>query len=169
MNSLIQNRTITPEDILRERQVRAKVLYSPCQDCDIKWRYCSCFVCRTVWDPTGEEDARIANAQREQELELENKEPESDDDDPFPMSLPPPKDSDKRFTLTGSEINIALRLLTEFGKHLDQSIEEMMEHREERIRATNCIPPTSPELTELFSTKSTLSNVIHDLSLKLMF
>jgi hypothetical protein len=169
MNSLIHNRLITPEDILKEREVRSKVLYSPCQDCDIKWRYCSCFVCRKVWDPTGEEDARLANAQREKELEVEIKEPKSDDEDPFPMSLPAPKDSEKRLTLTGSEINIALRLLTEFGEHLDHSIEEMMHHREERIRTTNCIPPTSPELTELFSTKATLSNFIHDLSQKLQF
>jgi len=169
MNSLILNRPITPEDILREREARAKVLYSPCQDNDIKWRYCSCFVCRGVWDPTGEEDARIANAQRKQGLEAATKEPDSDDEDPFPLSLPLPKDSDKRATLTGSEINMALRLLVEYGEHLDHFIDDMMKHREERIRSTNCIPPTSPELDQLFSTKTALSNLVHDLTLKLMF
>ena len=163
MNSLIDNRPITPEDILREREARAKVLYSPCQDCDIKWRYCSCFVCRTVWDPTGEEDARIANAERERQREQE------EEDDPIPTSLPPQIDSDKRILMTGSEINVALRLIGAFGKHLDEKIEKFRAIHEERANSTGTLPPPPPELDDLFATKTEVVNFIHELNCKLIF
>jgi len=159
MNSLILNRTITPADILAERAVRAKVLYSPCQDNDIKWRYCNCFVCRGVWDPTGEDDARIANAERERHVNPTQEEP-------IPTSLPPPKDSDKTVTLTGSEANTAIRLLGEFEKLLDRCVEKMTTRLEERSRASEYLPIPPPELEQLFCTKMQVMNLIHDLTLK---
>jgi hypothetical protein len=162
MNSLIHNRAITPEDILREREARAKVLYSPCQDCDIKWRYCSCFVCRAVWDPTGEQDARLAN------LHLRNQEEEEPEkDNSIPTSLPLPKDIQKTITLSGSEINLALRLITEFEKHLDESIAKLTSAHEDHILTSGTFPPAPPELDELFATKTTVMNVIQDLERKL--
>jgi hypothetical protein len=169
MNTLILDRPITAEDVLKERLARSTVLYSPCQDNDIKWRYCSCFVCRSVWDPTGEADARMANAQREeeqlkQEAALEEKE---DDENPFPssISLPQFKDLDKRFTLTGSEISVATRLLDKFQRHLDRCIEKLTDHHKEDL----CIPPPPPELDELFATKTEVMNILHDLNTKLIF
>jgi hypothetical protein len=169
MNTLILDRPITAEDVLKERLARSTVLYSPCQDNDIKWRYCSCFVCRSVWDPTGEADARMANAQREEEqlkheAALEEKE---DDENPFPssISLPQFKDLDKRFTLTGSEISVATRLLDKFQRHLDRCIEKLTDHHKEDL----CIPPPPPELDELFATKTEVMNILHDLNTKLIF
>ena len=160
MNSIIHNRDITPEDILREREARAKVLYSPCQDCDIKWRYCSCFVCRAVWDPTGEQDARIANLQLRRQAE-------SEEDNPIPSSLPLPRDIHKTITLSGSETNLALRLMTEFEKLLDKSIAKLTSAHEDRILTSGTFPPAPPELDELFATKTTVMNVIQDLERKL--
>ncbi len=164
MNSLILNRPITAEDILREREARAKILYSPCQDCDIKWRYCSCFVCRSVWDPTGEEDARTANRERESLVVPPEPKPE---EDPIPTSLPPAKDSHKTITLSGSELNLALRLITDFGKHLDKSIAKMTNTHDERIRSTGSLVPPPPELDDLFATKTAVMNAIQDLEHKL--
>lgn len=163
MNTLILDREITPADVLREREVRAKVLYSPCQDNDIKWKYCSCFVCRAVWDPTGEEDARFANAQRQNRVVVADPE-----EDPIPTSLPPAKDSDKTVTLTGSEVNTALRLLGNFESLLDRCIEKLTTRHEERSKALDSLPPPPPELDELFSTKTQVMNLIQDLSQKLM-
>lgn len=163
MNSLILNREITAADVLKERAIRAKVLYSPCQDNDIKWRYCSCFVCRAVWDPTGEEDARFANAQR--------KNPQNDpeeDDDPIPTSLPPLKDSDKITTMTGSEVNTTIRLLTDFEKLLDRCIAKLTDRHEERVRSSEHLPVPPPELDDLFAQKTQVENLIQDLSHKLM-
>jgi hypothetical protein len=170
MNSLILNRPITPEDILKERAVRAKVLYSPCQDNDIKWRYCNCFICRAVWDPTGEEDARIANAQREQHLTAAPKqdELEHEDEPVIPSSLPPAKDSDKTVTLTGSEVNTAVRLLGDFEKLLDRCVEKMTTRLEEQSRASEYLPVPPPELDQLFCTRTQVINLIHELTLKPM-
>lgn len=168
MNSLILNRLITPADILAERLARAKVLYSPCQDNDIKWRYCNCFVCRAVWDPTGEDDARIANAQREQPLKTPPDQEDDSDHQPIPSCLPPPRDSDKTVTLTGSELNSAIRLLTDFEKLLDRCVEKMTTRLEEQSRGSEYLPVPPPELDQLFCTKTRVMNLIHDLSLKPM-
>lgn len=166
MNTLILNRPITAEDILKERAIRAKVLYSPCQDNDIKWRYCSCFVCRAVWDPTGEEDARFANANAERPVSdfppVEATDPE------IPTSLPAPKDSDKTVTLTGSEVNITVRLLGNFETLLDRCIQKLTTRHEERSKTLDSLPPPPPELDELFSTKTQVMNLIQDLNQKLM-
>jgi Zn-finger nucleic acid-binding protein len=170
MNTLILGRPITAEDVLNERIARSAVLYSPCQDNDIKWRYCSCFICRSVWDPTGEADARMANEQRQEEQQQqEEQEPEQENDDenpfPSPISLPQSKDLDKRFTLTGSEISVATRLLDKFQRHLDRCIEKLTDHHKEDL----CIPPPPPELDELFATKTEVMNILHDLNTKLIF
>lgn len=166
MNTVILDRPITAEDILNERRARAAVLYSPCQDNDIKWRYCSCFICRTVWDPTGEADARMANRERQEEHEAAVQEAEEGDNPvSLLMSLSQPKDYDKRFTLTGSEINVAIRLLDKFQRHLDRCIEKLTDHHKEDA----CIPPPPPELDELFVTKTEVMNIIHELNTKLIF
>lgn len=166
MNSLILNRLITPADILAERAARAKVLYSPCQDNDIKWRYCNCFVCRAVWDPTGEDDARTANAKQPVTTETET---ETEVSEPIiPNCLPPSKDSDKTVTLTGSELNSAIRLLTDFEKLLDRCVEKMTTRLEEQSRGSEYLPVPPPELDQLFCTKTRVMNLIHDLSLKPM-
>lgn len=166
MNTLIFNRPITPADVLKEREIRAKILYSPCQDNDIKWRYCPCFVCRAVWDPTGEEDARLANIQRRKELEAE---PETiQEEDPIPTSLPPQEGSNKTVTLTGSEVNTSVRLLTEFEKLLDRCIEKLTTRHEEHAKVLDCLPPPPPELDELFAQKTQVMNLIQDLAQKQM-
>lgn len=171
MNTLIHDRLITAADVLKEREVRAKVLYSPCQDADIKWKYCPCFVCRAIWDPTGEEDAARANAAREAQAEEQAREApvaKPVENPHIPTCLPPPKDSDKTVTLTGAEVNTTVRLLGKYEVLLERCIQKMMGHLEEKSRNSDYLPVPPPELDELFATKTYVMNLIHDLQEKPM-
>ena len=170
MNTLT-TRQITPADVLAERSARAKVLYSPCADQDIKWRWCDCYVCRSVWDPTGEQDAERANAAREVA--------ESPADPPavpvtepvtvpaleIPTSLPPPAGSNETVTLTGTELNTAIRYLEGYKGQIKRSIGKIVGDMESKT-TEDYLPIAPPELDNLLARKTSLSNLIDALKKK---
>lgn len=157
MNTLIRNRPITPADVLAERAVRAKVLFSPCQahPDQIKWRHCACFFCRSYWDPTGEQDAALANAETNLSDAVE---PEV-----IPTCLPPPEGSDKTVTISGSELLTAIRLLENYSSMLKQSINKIMDKHEEKVKTSESYPMLPPELDNLFCQCTIVKNCIQDL------
>lgn len=169
MNTLT-TRQITPADVLAERAVRAKVLYSPCADQDIKWRWCDCYVCRSVWDPTGEQDAARANAARQAETPVDTPgapmtEPVTVPALEIPTSLPPPAGSNESVTLTGTEVNTAIRYLEGYKEQMKRSIGKIVADMESKT-TEDYLPIAPPELDNLLARKTSLSNLIDALKKK---
>lgn len=165
MNTLT-TRKITPADVLAERAIRAKVLYSPCAEQDIKWRWCDCYVCRSVWDPTGEQDAERANAAAtERSTAPEAEELKEDPVAVIPTSLPPPAGSNETVILTGTEVNNTIRFLEAYKEQISKTISKIIDHMESKI-TEDYYPIGPPELDNLYSTKSSVMNLIDDLKKK---
>lgn len=175
MNSLITTRQITPADVLAERAARAKVLYSPCIDQDIKWRWCECYVCRSVWDPTGEKDAERANAAR-LTAQSSPSPPPSPPPPPLaerpsvlrispPISLPDPEGTNEVVTISGADTSMIIQLLEKYSAVLSRSISKIISDMESRI-TDDYLPIAPPELDNLSCTKTQTENMIHHLRRK---